>query len=53
MRRLVIVPRLVMCPIDSQLGGDSGERWIIVPGRRSAGWDCRCSINVTWSRGRN
>ena len=34
--------------VESQLGGASGFRFIVVPGRRSMGWDWRCSMKVTW-----
>ena len=34
--------------VDSQLGGESGFKEIVVPGRRSVGCSSRCSMNVTW-----
>ena len=33
---------------ESQLGVVSGFRFIVMPGRRLAGWDWRCSMKVTW-----
>ena len=34
--------------VESQLGGVFGFRFIVVPGRRSVGWDWRCSMKVMW-----
>ena len=32
----------------SQLGGASGLRETVVPGRRACDWESRCSMKVTW-----
>ena len=34
--------------VAAQVGGVSGSRLTMVPGRRSAGWAYRCSMKVTW-----